>query len=190
MAIIRAVKRINFFRLFIFFVLTAYATLLMLSIFGVIFPFYKTWFSYGLIFISILLVPRFISFGIDTNLWAGSVLFLCGSFGVIRFYENISTLYSLAGYLFCFGLSSLIMFCFFRQIFHLKIFTFMLFSAIIIFVYESGAISLIAFIISLVSVFAFALFFAIKTILSNTRKVWNFQIKRMDIIHKKLMLTF
>ena len=164
-------KRLNFLKLFIFFVLATYLTLLMLSIFGIIFPFYKLWFSYGLIFIALTLFPRFISFGINTNLWIGTVLLLSGSFGILRFHLNISTLFSLAGYLFCFASASLIMFFFFRQIFHLKIFTFMLFFAIIIFVYEWGIISLIAFVISLVSIFAFALFFAVKAIISNTRKV-------------------
>ena len=164
-------KRSNFLKLFIFFVFITYGLLLLLSVFGVIFPFYKLWFSYLLIFISLLLVPRFINYGIDTNLWIGTALMLCGGFGVVRFYVEISTLFSISGYLACVGVASLIMFFFFRQIFHLKIFTFMLLFAIIIFVYGSGAISLLTFIISLVASFAFALIFAIKAIISNTRKV-------------------
>ena len=164
-------KRINFLQLFIFLLVLIYFVLLGLSVYEIIFPFYKTWFSYTLIFLALMLFPRFIAFGVNTNLWAGCLLLLSGTFGIIRFYLKLSVLFTIAGYLACFGLASLIMFCFFRQIFHLKTFTFILFFAIINFVYGTGDISLLAYIISLVTISAFATFFAVKAIISNTRKV-------------------
>lgn len=164
-------KKSIFSMLFVLFILIVYTTLLILSVFGIIFPFHKNWFSFGLIALSLTLFPRYIFYGIDTNLWAGVLLILCGGFGIISFFYKLSLIYNFVGYIFCFGISSLIIFLFFRQIFHLKIFTFSLLFDIILVVYANGLLSLWAMISLIVLTAVIAIIFAVKAIISNTRKV-------------------
>lgn len=164
-------KKSIFSMLFVLFILIVYITLLILSVFGIIFPFYKNWFSFGLIALSLTLFPRYIFYGIDTNLWAGVLLILCGGFGIISFFYKLSLIYNFVGYIFCFGISSMIIFLFFRQIFHLKIFTFSLLFDIILVVYANGLLSLWAMISLIVLTAVIAIIFAVKAIISNTRKV-------------------
>ena len=173
-------KKSIFSMLFVLFIALIYLALLILSVFGVIFPFYKNWFSFGLIALSLTLFPRYVFYGIDTNLWVGLVLILCGAFGIVSEFYKLNF-----GYIFSFGISSLIIFLFFRQIFHLKIFTFALLFDIILVVYANGLLSLWAMISLLVLTAVIATIFAVNAIISNTRKVWNFLIKKMVIIRKK-----
>lgn len=148
-----------------------YLLLIILSKLNVIFPFFENWFSFGLIFLSFLIFPRFISYGIDTNLYIGTVLMLCGLFSLAISNFNLGTFYSFSGFLMCFAISSLIMFVFFRQLFHFKIFTTLTLSAIIIYVYISGfiplrlAIACFSVIISIVTISG------VIAILKNMRKI-------------------
>lgn len=164
-----------------------YFTLIILSFFNVIFPFYENWFSFGLIFLSLIVFPRFISYGIDTNLWVGTLLMLSGVFSLLISNYNLSVFYCISGFLMCFALSSLIMFVFFRQLFHFKIFTNLTLFAIIIFVYISGLIPLWLAITCISCLFVVVSTGAITAILKNTRKIWTFQSKKMDMIQLKLM---
>lgn len=178
-------KKSIFSMLFVLLIALIYLAFLILSVFGVIFPFYKNWFSFGLIALSLTLFPRYVFYGIDTNLWVGLVLILCGAFGIVSEFYKLNLVYNFVGYIFSFGISSLIIFLFFRQIFHLKIFTFALLFDIILVVYANGLLSLWAMISLLVLTAVIATIFAVKAIISNTRKVWNFLIKKMVIIRKK-----
>lgn len=159
------------YRVFFVVLILMYFTLLGLSIGEIIFPFYETWFSFALIFLAFALFPRFILYGVDTNLWIGSILLLSGCFGLINFYLEISWIFSLAGYLFSATFPSIFMFMFFRQIFHLKLFTFGILFVIILIVYDSGLLSLPITISSLAALLVLVLSFGIKTILNNMRKV-------------------
>ena len=170
-------------------IIFSYIALIVLSTLGYIFPFYKSWFSYALIFLSLLVLPRFILFNVDTNLWAFNLLFLCGFFGVLKSYFKLNTMYSVCGYIICVSVSSFLMFVFFRQIFHFKLFTFLFLSAIILIVYECNFINF-WLTISLLSIIAGIFVISLtKTILRNMRKVWNLKFKRMVITQKKLMNT-
>ena len=104
---------------------------------------------------------------------------------LLPLFYKLNLVYNFVGYIFSFGISSLIIFLFFRQIFHLKIFTFALLFDIILVVYANGLLSLWAMISLLVLTAVIATIFAVKAIISNTRKVWNFLIKKMVIIGKK-----
>lgn len=148
-----------------------YFSLLMFSIFTDIFPFYKFWFSFALIFLSLMLFPRYIIFNIDTNLWAGCSLLLAGVAGIIAFEYKFSVILNVSSYLICFATASLIMFLFFRQIFHFKIFTSLSLFAIILYVYSINLIKL-WFAVSLLSVLGLLVVaICLKTIIVNMRKV-------------------
>lgn len=159
------------FRAFIFIIIALYFLLLFLSIYKKIFPFYKSWFSFALIFLALLLFPRYIIYGIDTNLWAGLNMLLAGAFGVMANFYKLALLYYFIGYISCFSVSSLLIFLLFRQIFHFKIFTFTLLFDIILIVYAKGVLP-VWLMIPLLSVTALiATIFVVKAIISNTRKV-------------------
>lgn len=156
---------------FIFLISILYFTLLLLSIFNVIFPFYKNWFSFALIALALMIFPRYIFYGIDTNLWAGLLLILFGAFGILADFYKLNIIFRVVGYLSCVAISSMIIFLLFRQIFHLKIFTFSLLFVIILVVYAKGLINLWAMILLVVLTSSIAIIFAVKAIISNTRKV-------------------
>ena len=160
-----------FLRIYNFSVVCCYLTLLVLSVLGIIFPFYKVWFSFSLIFLSFILFPRFILYNINTNIWFGSLLFLSGAFGVLRFSLNFDVLQSLIGYLLCLSFSSLVMFVLFRQFFHFKTFTIFVMFAIILLVYKLGYMQfwLVATLSTLLVGAIIAL--TLKTILLNLRKI-------------------
>lgn len=157
--------------LFIFLIVILYFTLLMLSIFNIIFSFYKNWFSFALIALALMIFPRYIFYGIDTNLWVGLLLILFGAFGILADFYKLNLIFNFVGYLTCIAISSLIIFLLFRQIFHFKIFTFSLLSVIILVVYAKGMIKLWAMILLITIHVGIAIIFAVKAIISNTRKV-------------------
>lgn len=164
-------KKSIFSKLFVFFISLVYLALLTLSLCGVIFPMYKNWFSYALIALALMLFPRYIFYGIDTNLWAGLILLLCGAFGILSNFYRLNLIYNFVGYISAIGISSFIIFLLFRQIFHFKIFTFSLLFDIILVVYANGLTTLWAMILSLSLTASIAIIFAVKAIISNTRKV-------------------
>lgn len=181
-------KRSYFLFFYNLIILVGYFVLLGLSLLGWIYPFYKSWFSYSLMFLSFLILPRFVVYNVDTNLWAFNLLFLCGGFGILKNFYSLTTTYSIAGYMLCVSISSFLMFVFFRQIFHFKLFTFLTLFVIILIVYENNLINFWAMIVLLLTIAGMFAVFLIKTILRNMRKVWNLKFKKMVITQNRLMI--
>lgn len=123
MEIIVLVKRAIFLKIFCLFVFACYGVLLVLGAFGVLF-FNKFWFSLFLFCIGLVFLARFFCFQIESNLFVCVLLLFVGASGIVAFFVEVSTILRIATYVLSLALSELAVFVKFRQIFHLKTFSF------------------------------------------------------------------
>lgn len=169
-AIIVLVKRTIFFRVYTGFAFAIYFFLLFLSIFGNI-TFHEIWFSTFLVCLGTIFFVRFLCYNIDSNLFLGTWLCFSGAVGILNyvFVFNVITLIGL--YVACFGISSLTIFLKFRQIFHFKVFVFVLLCVILLVTFGENLITLVPFIVLSSITGTVILALTIVSIKANTRKV-------------------
>lgn len=100
------------------------------SFFGI--DFSDVWFSLALIFVSFPLFCRSIYFCSDSSLWISSLLIWCGIAGIFKniYLINMSLFYPI--YIFSIPFASFIVYLFFRQKIHFKIFALILIEVIIL----------------------------------------------------------
>lgn len=104
------------------------------SFFGV--DFSDVWFSLALVFVSFPLFCRSIYFNSDSSLWASSLLIWCGIAGIYNnvYLVSMSMFYPI--YIFSVSFASFIVYVFFRQKIHFKLFALILLEVIILMSYK------------------------------------------------------
>lgn len=105
------------------------------------------WFSLALVFLSVPSLISAISQKLDSKLHQFSLLFLCGTFGILQNYNNIPIKDFYFIYIFIFGLASFSIFVFFRQKFHLKVFVICLFEVLLLIVYKMHYVTILEFVL-------------------------------------------
>ncbi len=146
------------------------------------------WFSLALIFLSVPCFLRSYFFKIDSRLYVGVLLLLCGIFGVLVNYYNLNLNVYYPTYIMIVGLASFFVFAFFRQKFHLKVFVICLLEVLLLVVYKLLYISLQEFLLIELSLAIFIIANISKRIFINTRsnKWLTFLWQKTDTIKKKL----
>lgn len=107
----------------------------------------KIWFSLALILLSVPSFFRAYFFRLDSKVYLGSILLFCGLFGIFtqRYQLDLKVFYP--AYIFILGLSSFLVFVFFRQKFHLKVFVICILEVLLLVVYKLLYISLVEFLL-------------------------------------------
>ena len=105
----------------------------------------KVWFSLALILISIPILIKSMYYVLDSKLWFGSFLLLCGVFGVFKTFYGLEFTFIYPIYILIFGLSSFLVFAIFRQNIHLKVFVICFFEVVLLSIYKFAYISLTEF---------------------------------------------
>lgn len=164
-------KRTIFLRTISTILIVGYLTLTIVSAIIPFIPFYKFWFSLFIGILGITLLLRYCCYKIDASLFAGIILFLCGTIGILNFYLNFAILYIISLYISSFGLASFAIFIKFRQVFHLKLFVFTILCDIVLIVYAGKLCPLWLFIASLAVIVLSTLILVITSIKANTRKI-------------------
>jgi hypothetical protein len=119
----------------------------------------------------IILLLRYISYKIDSSLYAGQVLFLSGALGIINYYLELNILVLIGGYVAVLSLASLSVFIKFRQFFHMKAFVLLALYAILLTTFATGLVRFWVFISLLIVVVIQSFILIISGIRRNTRKV-------------------
>lgn len=106
--------------------LTLYIVLVLLT------KLYSVWFSLALIFISIPTLIKSAYYNLDSKLWFGVFFMLSGIVGIYMKSINIDIQNYYYMYILMIGVSSLLVFSFFRQNIHLKVFVFSFFEVLLL----------------------------------------------------------
>lgn len=139
------------------------------NFFGI--DFSDVWFSLGLVFISLPLFCRSIYFKSDSSLWASSLLIWCGIAGIYKnaYFVDMSLFYPI--YIFSLSFASFIVYVFFRQKIHFKLFALILLEVIILLSYKLNYLPKHIFLlVNIAYLSALALWFIVRFLL-NTRRV-------------------
>lgn len=99
-------------------------------------------FFFCLIFLGVLCMFRCIYLKLDSNLYVGSVLLFVGCVGVVQNSGFIDISFYTSLYVFSFCFASLMVFVFFRQNIHLKLFAIVFTLVLILFMYERNLFGL------------------------------------------------
>jgi hypothetical protein len=155
-------KRTIFLRVFTFFLIVSYLVFTTISIFVNFLPIYKYWFSSFILILGLSLFVRYLCYRIDSNLFSGILLFLCGAWGILCFYFDFNIVLVIAGYFASLSLAFVSVFIKFRHFFYLKAFVFTLLYVILLTIYSNDLMPFEVFItlISVVSVMLFVLVFS------------------------------
>lgn len=164
-------KRTIFLRVFTFSLIIIYIAITTTSIFIKFLPIYKYWFSSFILILGLSLITRYFCYRIDSNLFSGVLLFLCGIWGILCFYFNFNIIIVISGYLASLSFSFISVFVKFRQVFYLKAFVFTFLYAILLTLYSNNLMPFEVFItfLSIISIMLFVLIFS--SFKSNMRKV-------------------
>ena len=85
-------------------------------------PLISIWFSLGVFLIGLHEILKYFLFGADSFLWAGGIFVGVGVVGAIKFFASVPLVLIFPWYIFAIAFSSFLVFVFFRQYIHLKIF--------------------------------------------------------------------
>lgn len=106
---------------------------------------HNIWFSLALILISIPTMIESGVFKLDSKLWLGSFLIMCGVFGICKTILNLQLQDFYPIYILIFGLSSFLVFAIFRQNIHLKVFVISFCEVLLLSIYKFAYVSLLEF---------------------------------------------
>lgn len=147
----------------------AYVYFLFNDFFGI--DFSDVWFSLALVFLSLPVFVRSIYFKSDSSLWVSSLLIWCGISGIFKnaFLIDMSLFYP--AYIFSLSFASFVVFLFFRQKIHLKLFALILFEVIILVSYKLNYIPSVVFLFANISYCTIIAVWFVVRLLINTRRV-------------------
>ena len=160
MKITKITKLTNVILTLIFFVLVFY------------FNFRPIWFSLSLIFLSISQLLFAIFLKLDSKLYLFSILFFCGAFGIIKYYFSLPLSYYYFVYILILGLASLLVFAFFRQKFHLKVFVICALEVLLLVVYKMDFVTILEFSVLEIAFLLFIIQSISNRVHVNTRSNW------------------
>jgi len=163
-------KRTIFLRVFSVFCAVAYGLLLRYSILYNL-PIHKLWFSTALFFLGSILLLRSAFYRIDSSLWCAVFFAACSVTGYLGYLYRFDSWKLAAGYLFAAGYASLLVFVFFRQIFHIKTFAILSGAVLLLLLYCTDVLGNLSFSIlgpSYVFVILGIIFYSVGR---NTKKV-------------------
>lgn len=101
----------------------------------------SSYFYFALVFISFLLFFRSFYLKLDSSLYSGSLILFVGIVGIIQNVKLINIPFYTSLYVFSLCYASLMVFFFFRQNIHLKLFAIVFALVIILFMYETAFIT-------------------------------------------------
>ena len=143
----------------------------LLDLLPINFPFFRISFATSLILIGILLLVRAISLKIDSSMFIGLILLLCGILNFLLYFGQVYWEISINEfwpyYLFAVSLSSLITGVYFKDKLQLKLFVLFLGFGLITLTFVQSLINLIWFIVLLV--IWFVAYFVVNVLLSKKR---------------------
>lgn len=143
----------------------------LLDLLPINFPFFRISFATSLILIGILLLVRAISLKIDSSMFIGLILLLCGILNFLLYFGQVYWKISINEfwpyYLFAVSLSSLITGVYFKDKLQLKLFVLFLGFGLITLTFVQSLINLIWFIVLLVV--WFVAYFVVNVLLSKKR---------------------
>ncbi len=157
MKITRITKLINVILTLLFFILVFYFNLKPI------------WFSLSLIFLSTSQLFFAIFLKLDSKLYLFSILFLCGVWGIVKFYYAMPLSFYYFVYILILGLSSFLIFAFFRQKFHLKVFVICALEVLLLVVYKMEYVTILEFVLIEIAFLLFIIQNISKRVHVNTR---------------------
>lgn len=145
----------------------------VLDLLPINFPFFRISFAVSLILIGLLLIVRAVNYKIDSSLFFGTLLFLCGILNLTLYFGSIYWIITSANiwpyYLIAVAVSSLITALYFKDKLQLKLFILFLGFGIICILFTLNILNLGWFIGLLIG--WFILYFIVNTILFKRRRL-------------------
>lgn len=144
----------------------------ILDLLPINFPFFRISFAVSLILIGLLLIARAINYKIDSSLFFGVLLFLCGVLNMTLYFGEIYWILTAniiwPFYLFAVSISSLITSLYFKDKLQLKLFILFLIFGVISLLFVFNVIGLVWFICLMVG--WFIVYFVVNLILFKKRR--------------------
>lgn len=100
------------------------------------------WFGIAILLIGVYTLSYYLMYGLDSSLYYGTFVFLCGVMNVLQNILAINTFMFYPMYILCFALASFAVFAIFRQNIHFKLFAILFFEVILLISYKMNYLNL------------------------------------------------